>query len=82
LLVPSRLRDAFWTGFRQAVNDGSIANRDELLRMRAVRKGGSRLYVDLSFGLVRDGFDSVIGAFAIARECTARHLAEKRWSLN
>ena len=77
LIVPSRLRGAFWVGFRQLIDSGRIANRDDVFRLRAVRKRGGKLYVDMSFGLVRDGVDSVIGAFAIGRDCTARHLAER-----
>jgi PAS domain S-box-containing protein len=76
LVVPPRLRGAFWTGFRQSVDSGRIANRD-VFRMRAHRKSGGRLYVDFSFGIVRDEVDSVIGAFAIGRDCTAQHLAER-----
>ena len=77
LVVPPRLRGTFWAAFRQSIESGRIANRDDVFRMRATRKRGERLYVDLSFGLVRDGVDSVIGAFAIGRDCTARHVAEK-----
>jgi PAS domain S-box-containing protein len=77
LVVPPRLRGILWTGFLRSIDSGKIANRDEVFRMQATQKNGNRLYVDLSFGLVRDEADSVIGAFAIGRDCTARHLAEK-----
>ena len=77
LIVPPRLRGTLWVGFRQLIDSGCVSNLDDVFRLRAVRKRGGTLYVDMSFGLVRDGVDSVIGAFAIGRECTARHLAEK-----
>jgi PAS domain S-box-containing protein len=77
VVVPPRLRGTFWAGFRQSIDSGRIANRGDVLRMQATRKSGGTLYVDLSFGLVRDEVDSVVGAFAIGRDCTARHLAEK-----
>ena len=77
LIVPPRLRGTLWVGFRQLIDSGRVSNRDDVFRLRAVRKRGGTLYVDMSFGLVRDGVDSVIGAFAIGRDCTARHLAEK-----
>lgn len=77
LLVPTRLRPAYWKGFRQMIDGGRVLSQGELFRMQTVRKHGGKVYVDLSFGLVRDGVDSVIGAFAIGRDCTARHLAEK-----
>lgn len=77
LLVPTRLRAAYWEGFRQMIDGRRVVNRDELSTMRTLRKHGGKVYVDLSFGLVRDGADSVVGAFAIGRDCTVRHLAEK-----
>ena len=77
LAVPPRLRGTLWAGFRESIDGGRIANRDGVFRMRATGKRGGRLYVDLSVGIVCDGVDSVIGAFAIGRDCTARHLAEK-----
>jgi hypothetical protein len=40
-----------------------------------MHKNGSRLYVDLGFGLVRDASGGVTGAFAIGRDCTARYVA-------
>lgn len=77
LLVPTQLRAAYWQGFRQMIDGGRVVSQGELFRMQTVRKHGGKVYVDLSFGLIRDGVDSVIGAFAIGRDCTARHLAEK-----
>ena len=77
LVVPPRLRGTFWAGFGQSIDSGRIANRGDVFRMQATRESGGTLYVDLSFGLVRDEVDSVIGTFAIGRDCTARHLAEK-----
>ncbi len=48
-----------------------------MLTTRAVRKGVGRLYVDLGFGLVKDADGAMLGAFAIGRDCTARHLADR-----
>jgi PAS domain S-box-containing protein len=77
LIVPPRLRGPLRVGFQQMIDSGHIASGDGVLRLRAVHKRGGTLYVDMSFGLVRDGVDSVVGAFAIGRDCTARHLAER-----
>ncbi|WP_291997777.1 hypothetical protein [Candidatus Accumulibacter sp. ACC012] len=35
---------------------------------------GASFYVELSFGLVRDGSGTIVGSLAIGRDCTARHL--------
>jgi PAS domain S-box-containing protein len=48
--------------------------RNQVLTTRSVHKDGSKLYVELSFGLVRDGSGTIIGSLAIGRDCTARHL--------
>ena len=37
---------------------------------RATHKSGSKMYVDLTFSLVKDG-DAVLGAFAVARAAPA-----------
>ncbi len=68
LVVPSWLRGTIRAGLRRMIDCGRVANRDDLFRLRAIRKGGARLHVDWSLGLVRDEADSVIGAFAIGRD--------------
>jgi hypothetical protein len=42
-----------------------------------MRKDGSTIYVDLSFGLVKDGAGQVLGALAIGRDCTQRFLESR-----
>ena len=81
LIIPERLRSAHWEGFRRAVDTGQTKYSGRVLTTRSVHKNGSRLYVDLSFGLARDSVGAVSGAFAIGRECTARYLAEKALQL-
>jgi hypothetical protein len=44
---------------------------------RSIHKLGSKLYVDLSFGLVKNRAGSVIGSVAVGRDCSARYLSEK-----
>jgi PAS domain-containing protein len=39
---------------------------------RSQHKDGRKLYVELSFGLASDDTGAVIGAFAIARDCSDR----------
>jgi len=68
LIIPEKFRHALATGLTR--DDGKV------LTTRAHNKHGSRLYVDLSFGLLKDASGTVIGAFAIGRDATARHLEE------
>jgi len=43
-----------------------------------MRKDGGKLYVELSFLLVKDARAAVLGALATGRDCTARHLAAQQ----
>ena len=74
LIIPERLRTAHWNGFHKAVNSGQTRYQNQVLTTRSMHKDGSRLYVELSFGLVRDGNGGIVGSLAIGRDCTARHL--------
>ncbi|MGH9719056.1 MAG: PAS domain-containing protein [Bryobacteraceae bacterium] len=77
VIVPERLRSAHWEGFRRAIDTGQTKYGDRVLTTRSVHKDGSKLYVDLSFSLVRDAAGAVTGALAIARDCTARYLSDR-----
>jgi PAS domain S-box-containing protein len=77
VIIPEQLRDAHWRGFRTAIETGHEKYAGKVLTTRAVHKNGSRLYVDLSFALVRDDTGLVIGSLAIARDCTNRYVSDK-----
>ena len=76
VIIPERLRRAHWDGFRRAIDTGQTKYGNRVLTTRSVHKNGTKMYVDLSFGLVRDGAGTVAGALAIGRDCTARYLSD------
>ena len=76
IIIPERLRRAHWDGFNHAINTGQQKYVNRVLTTRSMHKNGTKLYVDLSFALVRDAADVVIGALAVGRDCTARYLAD------
>jgi PAS domain S-box-containing protein len=76
LIVPEKLRRAHNEGYRLAIETGQVRHDGRVLTTRSQHKWGSRLYVDLSFSLLKDEAGQVIGAFAIGRDATARHLEE------
>lgn len=76
IIIPERLRRAHWEAFDRSVETGRTKHVDRVLTTRSVHKTGAKLYVDLSFGLVKDERGAVLGAFAIGRDCTQRYLAE------
>jgi PAS domain S-box-containing protein len=66
IIIPERFRQAHAEGLRRAVEAGHARLGGRVMTTRATHKSGSKMYVDLSFGLVKDD-DVVLGAFAVAR---------------
>jgi PAS domain S-box-containing protein len=77
LIVPEKFRRAHDEGYRHAMEKGLLRHEGRVLATRSQNKSGARLYVDLSFGLLKDETGHVAGAFAIGRDCTARHLEQQ-----
>ena len=72
LIIPEHLRAAHWNAFHKALGSGStrLAGRPALTR--AVHKDGRRLYVEMTFAVVKDDAGQVVGSVAIARDVTER----------
>jgi len=68
LIIPERFRAAHWAGFSRAIDAGETRYAGRVMRTRSVHKNGGKLYVDLSFGVIRGPDGAVAGAFAIGRE--------------
>jgi PAS domain S-box-containing protein len=77
LIIPEKFRRAHDEGYRRAMDTAQLRHEGRVLITRSQNKYGARLYVDLSFGLVKDLSGHVIGAFAIGRDCAARHLEQQ-----
>jgi len=77
LIIPEGLRRAHWDGYDRALASGHTLHGRRALPTRSMRKNGDTLYVELSFSVVKDAQDAVIGAMAIGRDITARYLKEK-----
>jgi len=70
IIIPERFRQGHADGLRRAVEAGQTRLGERVMTTRATHKSGSKMYVDLSFGLVKDG-ETVLGAFAVARAAPA-----------
>lgn len=77
LIIPERLRAAHWLGFNRAMARGTTSHGAEVRTTRGVHVDGRKLYVEMSFGVVTDDTGAVLGAVAMARDATARHLAQQ-----
>lgn len=70
VIIPERFRAAHAAGFDRAVATGETKYKNRVMTTRSVHKNGRRLYVDLTFGLVKDAGGGVIGVLAIGRDVT------------
>ena len=76
LIIPEHLRAAHSRGFRQAIAAGKVRSHGRAVLTRAMHKNGGKLYVELSFAVLTEASGRTIGALAIARDVTQRHLAD------
>ncbi len=77
LIIPERLREAHWVGFHRAIEGGATRLGGQATVTRGLHKSGRRLYVEMSFALVRDASGVIAGSVAIARDVTARQERER-----
>jgi PAS domain S-box-containing protein len=73
LIIPEHLRARHWRGFEAAMANGVVSLEGRPTLTRATPKTGGKLYVEMTFALVKDDIDGrVIGAAAVARNATER----------
>jgi PAS domain S-box-containing protein len=73
LIIPEHLRTAHWKGFDAAMTKGATKLQGRPTLTRALHKSGRRLYVEMSFAIVKgDTETKVLGAVAVARDVTER----------
>ena len=77
IIIPEHLRPAHWEGYRRSLASGATKYTGRVMTTRAVHKDGRKLYVDFSFGMLKDAAGAVVGAIAVGRDATERYLAEK-----
>ena len=73
LIIPEHLRAAHWAGFDAAMTRGVMKLQGRPTVTRAVHKDGRRLYIEMTFAIVRGALDSeILGSVAMARDVTER----------
>lgn len=77
LIIPEHLRSAHWHGFEQAMARGATRHGAEVRTTRATHQDGRRLYVDMTFSVVKAADGQVLGSAAMARDATERYLTER-----
>ncbi len=78
LIIPEHLRAAHWRGFEAAMTNGVMKLQGRPTVTRATHQTGRRLYVEMTFALVKgQAGGAAHGAVAVAREVT-RRIEEQR----
>ena len=77
LMIPEPLRAAHWRGFHAAMNSGALRLNGRATLTRGLHQSGRKLYLEMSFALVRDAANQVLGSVAVARDVTERIEREK-----
>lgn len=72
LIIPEHLRAAHWKGFEAALATGAMKLAGRSTLTRALHKSGRKLYIEMTFALVRDAGGAVVGSVAMARDVTER----------
>jgi PAS domain S-box-containing protein len=76
LIIPEKLRERHWKGYRQTMATGLTRYGDKLLSVPATHRDGRRLSIEFSVALLRDEAGTIVGISAIMREVTERRNAE------
>jgi PAS domain S-box-containing protein len=77
LIIPEKLRERHWIGYRQTMLTGYTRYGDKLLSVPATHRDGRRLSIEFSVALLRDEDDRIVGISAIMREVSERRETEK-----
>jgi PAS domain S-box-containing protein len=77
LIIPERLREAHWRGFHHAMQTGTTRLGGQPTMTRGLHRSGQRLYVQMSFAVVRLPSGVVAGSVAVARDATAQYEEQK-----
>jgi PAS domain S-box-containing protein len=73
LIIPTHLRAAHWRGFEGAMTTGVMKLQGRPTLTRATHRSGRKLYVEMTFGLLRKrAGDATCGAVAVARDTSNR----------
>lgn len=72
LIIPQRLRDRHWEGWRKSMATGITRYGRQVLAVPALRKDGTRISIEFTIVILKDPRGAVLGAAAIIRDVTAR----------
>ena len=77
LIIPERLRERHWNGYRKAMGSGETRYSHDLLRVPAVHKDGRALSIAFTVSLLFTTERKVKGIVAVIRDETKRFAEER-----
>lgn len=77
LIVPDKHRERHWAGYREVMRTGQTQYGEQVLRVPALRKDGSRLSIAFTVGLLKGTGGQVESIFAIVRDDTETFTTQK-----
>jgi PAS domain S-box-containing protein len=72
LIIPERLRDRHWEGYRHTMATGETKYGGSTLAVPALRADGSRISIEFTVALLHDEAGGLAGIGAILRDVTER----------
>jgi PAS domain S-box-containing protein len=72
LIIPEHLRASHWRGFEAAMTKGAMKLEGRPTLTRGLHKSGRKLYVEMTFAIVKGDEGEVVGSVAMARDVTER----------
>jgi PAS domain S-box-containing protein len=72
LIIPEHLQVKHWRGFTAAMTNGVLSMQGRPTLTSAKHQSGRKLYVEMTFALVKQAEDVAQGAVAVARNVTER----------
>jgi PAS domain S-box-containing protein len=77
LIIPERLQERHWTGYRKTMASGETRYGHDVLRVPAVHKDGRALSIAFTVGLLHGPQGDTTGIVAVIRDETARFAEEQ-----
>jgi PAS domain S-box-containing protein len=77
IIVPEKMRERHWEGYFRVMKTGATKYGKDLLSVPGIRKDGSRVSLEFSVALIRDGEGALMGISAVMRDVTARWQKER-----
>ncbi|MBS7325667.1 MAG: PAS domain S-box protein [Thiopseudomonas sp.] len=77
IIIPEHLREAHWRGFDAALASGQLKLSGKPTLTRALHKNGHKIYVEMTFAMVKNEAGEVQGSVSMARDVTERIEKEK-----